>query len=167
MAKRREVALKPPDAPPPRPVPPVPRLDRKRIALIHIVKKELGIADEDYRCILRRIAGVDSSKDLDEAKFRRLMSFFVRSDYYRVNTFGMTLKQKLFIKIIARQLGWDPDHLRNFIRKYYRRDGVDFLTRKEASNLIESLKAIRTHELGTGWAPGSQNSAREYSRRRD
>ncbi len=136
------------DSPQARPKPPAPRLDRKKLALIHIVKKELKIADEDYRCILRRIAGVESSKDLDEAKFRKLMYFFVRSDYYRVNSFGMTLKQKLFIKALARQLRWDPGHLRNFIRKYYRRDGLDFLTRKEASNLIESLKAVRTHESG-------------------
>jgi len=150
MAKGREVALRRQDPPPPRRKSRGPGLDRKKIALIHIVKKELGIADEDYRCILRRIAGVDSSKDLDEAKFRKLMYFFVRSDYYRVNEFGMTLKQKLFIKALTRQLRWDAEHLRNFIRKYYRRDGLDFLTRKEASNLIESLKGIRIHESRAG-----------------
>ena len=146
MAKRPEVDMKKRDPAPVRPKPSATRLDRKKLALIHIVKKELKIPDDDYRCILRRIAGVETSKDLDEAKFRKLMYFFVRSDYYRVNAFGMTLKQKLFIKALARELGWDPGHLRNFIRKYYRRDGLDFLTRKEASNLIESLKAIRTHE---------------------
>jgi len=123
-----------------------PRLDRKKIALIHIVKKELGLSDKDYRCILRRIAGVDTSRQLDEAQFRKLMRFLVRSDYYRVNDFGMTLKQKLFIKALARELGWDPNHLRNFIRKYYRQDRLEVLTRKEASNLIESLKGIREHE---------------------
>ena len=120
-------------------------LDKKKLALIHIVKKELKISDRDYRCLLKRIAGVESSKDLDEAKFRKLMSFFVRSDYYRVNAFGMTLKQKMFIKLLTRQLGWEEDHLRNFIRKYYRREGLDALTRKDASSLIESLKAIRAH----------------------
>ena len=146
MAKGPKGALKRRGpAPPPRP-----RLDRRKIALIHIVKKELKIGDEEYRCILKRIAGVESSRDLDENKFRKLMYFFVRSDYYRVNAFGMTLKQKLFIKALARQLGWDPDHLTNFIRKYYRREGLDFLTRKEASNLIESLKAIRAHESRAG-----------------
>jgi hypothetical protein len=150
MAKRPEVELSPqePRAAPPEPR--TPRLDRKRLALIHIVKKELKIPDEDYRCILRRIAGVESSRELDESKFRKLMYFFVRSDYYRVNSFGMTLKQKLFIKALARRLGWDPGHLRNFIRKYHRRSGLDFLTRKEASNLIESLKAIRSHESRAG-----------------
>jgi hypothetical protein len=128
------------------PGPPAPPMDRKKLALIHIVKKELGISDRDYRCILRRIAGVGTSKELDEARFRKLMHFFVRSRYYRVNAFGMTLKQKLFIKFLAGRLSWDETHLRNFIRKFYRREGLDALTRKEASNLIESLKAVRAHE---------------------
>jgi hypothetical protein len=121
-------------------------MDRKKLALVHIVKKELGISDRDYRCILNRIAGVNSAKDLDEAKFRKLMYFFVRSKYYHVNPFGMTLKQKLFIKALARQLGWDESHLENFIRKYYHEAGLDELTRKEASKTIESLKAIKEHQ---------------------
>ena len=118
------------------------KLDRKRLALVHIVKKELGLQDAAYRRILRQVAGVSSAKDLDEAGFRRLMRFFVRSDYFRANAHGMTLKQKLFIKALARDLGWDPAHLRNFIRKYYQKDGLEALDRKEASKLIESLKAI-------------------------
>jgi Bacteriophage Mu, GemA protein len=123
-------------------------LDRKKLALIHIVKKELRLADAEYRSILERIAGVASARDLDEDGFRKLMRFFVRSDYFRANSFGMTLKQKLFIRALASQLGWDPAHLKNFIRKFYRKDGLEALDRKEASKLIESLKAIRAHEGG-------------------
>ncbi|HCS47736.1 MAG TPA: hypothetical protein DIW61_05580 [Candidatus Aminicenantes bacterium] len=52
-------------------------------------------------------------------------------------------------KSYARLLGGDPDHLRNFIRKYYQRDGLESLTRKEPSSLIESLKAIRAREPRT------------------
>ena len=124
------------------------RLDRKKLALIHIVKKELGLSDADYRCILERVAEVRSARDLDEAGFRKLMRFFVRSDYFRANADGMTLKQKLFIKALARQLGWSGDHLENFIRKYYRGADLDHLTRKDASHLIESLKGVRDHEEG-------------------
>jgi len=138
------------EGPSPAPDAPGRPFDRKRLALIHIVKKELGLSDEDYRCILGRIAGVESSKDLDEAGFRKLMRFFVRSDYFRANSFGLTLKQKLFIKALARDLGWDPAHLRNFIRKYYQRDGLEALDRKGASKLIESLKAVRAHEGRAG-----------------
>lgn len=147
MAKESKDLLKPPAtaSEPPGPETPKNGLDRKKLALIHIVKKELGISDPDYRCLLKRIAGVESSRDLDEAGFRTLMRFFVRSDYYRANSFGMTLKQKLFIKALVSQLGWEETHLRNFVHKYYRREGYDVLTRKEASHLIESLKAIRAH----------------------
>jgi Bacteriophage Mu, GemA protein len=124
------------------------KLDRRKLALVHIVKKELGLRDPVYRSILRRTAGVSSAKDLDEAGFRRLMRFFVRSDYFRANAHGMTLKQKLFIKALARELGWAPEHLGNFIRKYYRKDGLEGLDRQEASKLIESLKAVRARDGG-------------------
>lgn len=123
----------------------VSKLDQKKLALVHIVKKELGLSDRLYRSILARVAGVRSAKDLDDAGFRRLMRFFVRSDYFRANANGMTLKQKLFIKSLASDLGWDPSHLRNFIRKYYQRNGIDALDRWTASKLIESLKAIGKH----------------------
>jgi hypothetical protein len=147
MAEKPKVPLNPPAPPsePAAPETPGGGLDRKKLALIHIVKKELGISDEDYRCLLMRIAGVESSKNLDEEGFRKLMRFFVRSDYFRANSFGMTLKQKLFIKSLASHLGWEETHLTNFIRKYYQRDGLDELDRKAASKLIESLKAIREH----------------------
>lgn len=114
----------------------------KKLALIHVVKKELGLAERDYRRILWLIAGVRSARDLDEAGFSKLMRYFVRSDYFRANAFGMTLKQKMFIKSLASRLGWEPAHLTNFIRKYYQRPGLDHLDRREASKLIESLKAI-------------------------
>ena len=147
MAEKSEVPLKPPApaAEPAAPETPGGGLDRKKLALIHIVKKELGISDEDYRCLLKRIAGVESAKDLGEAGFRKMMRFFVRSDYFRANSFGMTLKQKLFVKFLASQLGWEETHLTNFIHKYYQRPDLDHLNRKEASKLIESLKAIREH----------------------
>ncbi|RPJ02797.1 MAG: DUF1018 domain-containing protein [Candidatus Aminicenantes bacterium] len=152
MAEKQKVPLNPPAPPlePADPETPGGGLDRKKLALIHIVKKELGISDEDYRCVLKRIAGVESAKDLDEAGFRKMMRFFVRSDYFRANSFGMTLKQKMFIKALAGDLGWDPAHLTNFIRKYYQRDGLDALDRKDASKLIESLKAIRDHSAQAG-----------------
>ena len=144
MAKKPKVPLRPPAAElePAAPDTPGGGLDRKKLALIHIVKKELGISDRDYRCLLRRIGGVETARDLDEAGFRKLMRFLVRSDYYRANAFGMTLKQKMFIKSMTSQLGWDPAHLTNFIRKYYQRPDLDHLDRKDASKLIESLKAI-------------------------
>jgi hypothetical protein len=121
-------------------------MDKKKLALIHIVKKELGLSDEEYRKILYEAAGVRSAKDLDEWSFRRLMSYFVRSPHYRLNPLGLTLKQKLYVKFLVNQLGWTQEHLDNFMHKYYHTDGLDALSKKEARNLIESLKNVLRHQ---------------------
>ena len=118
-------------------------IDRKKLALIHIVKKELNLSDEEYRQILFSAVGVHSAKDLDEVTFRKLMNYFVRSRHYRVNDHGLTLKQKLYIQAIAGQLHWEEQHLVNFIHKYYHQSSLNRLTKKEASHLIESLKRIK------------------------
>jgi len=118
-------------------------MDHKKLALIHIIKRELNLSDETYREILQQAAGVKSAKDLDAAKFRKLMNHFVRSPYYRLNARGLTLRQKMLIQSLARDLGWDTRHLNNFILKYYHQPGSRSLSRGEAMKLIESLKQVR------------------------
>jgi hypothetical protein len=118
-------------------------MDKNKLAVVHIVKKELGMSDAKYREILRSVAGVESAKDLDEANFRKLMNYFVRSSHYRVNLFGLTIRQKMLINYLAQQMGWDGGHLNNFIHKYYHDRSLETLTRKEAIKLIESLKKVR------------------------
>lgn len=59
---------------------------------MHIVKKELNLSEGEYRDILRKVAGVESAKELDDEKFMKLMKYFVRSRYYKINPFGLTLR---------------------------------------------------------------------------
>jgi hypothetical protein len=120
-------------------------MDRNRLAVIHIVKKELGLTDDEYRDILERYAGVRSAKDLDDRGFRRLMHYFVRSRHYRSGRDLLTLRQKMFIKHLAAEAGWDEGHLINFTRKYYKKSTLDSFSKQEASKLIESLKNIIKH----------------------
>lgn len=120
-------------------------IGRKKLAVIHIVKKELALSDEEYRDILHKAAGVASAKELDEAGFRKLMNFFVRSRHYRINRYGLTIRQKLFMKYLAGQLKWTEGHLDNFIRKYFHKEGLEKLTRRQAINAIESLKNVLKH----------------------
>ena len=120
-------------------------LDHKKLAVIHIVEKELGLADQEYRDALEKITGGRSAKELDEAGFRKLMRHFARSRHYRVNAQGLTFRQQLFIKHLVTDLGWDQTHFRNFLRKYYRQETITTLSRREASKVIESLKQILAH----------------------
>jgi len=121
-------------------------LDNKKIAVIHIVKNELGLVDKDYRKILHDVCGVTTSKDLDEAGFRKLMRYFARSGYYREHTDGITFRQKMYIKHLKEETGWNDSHFQNFVHKYYNTPKIDTLTRKEASKLIESLKNVIKHQ---------------------
>ena len=120
-------------------------VDHKKLAVIHIVKRELGLSDDEYRDILQRETGVRSAKDLDEKGFRRLMRYFAGSRHYRINKYGLTFRQKLFINHLVDDLGWDVQHFKNFLNKYYKKTEVDKLTKREASKVIESLKNILKH----------------------
>lgn len=117
-------------------------IDHKKLAVIHIVKKELGLGEEEYRDALEKVTGVRSARELNDDSFRKLMRFFARSRHYRERADGVTFRQKMFIRHLAADLSWDEEHFRNFLKKYYRTRDVGSLSKKEAGKVIESLKHI-------------------------
>ena len=117
-------------------------LDHSKLAVIHISKEALKLTDKEYRDLLQEACGVRSSRDLDEPGFQRLMRYFARSRHYRINRDGITFRQKLYIRHLANELGWEEKHFINFLRKYYHHGLLDQLTKADASKLIESLKHI-------------------------
>jgi hypothetical protein len=120
-------------------------MDKKKLAVIHIVKRELGLTDQEYRDILEKTAGVRSAKDLDDNGFRRLMHYFVRSRHYRNSRDSITLRQKMYIDYLREEAGWTPDHFMNFLKKYYKKSDLGLFSKKEAGKVIESLKNIIRH----------------------
>ena len=136
-------------------------MDRRRLALIHIIKKELALPDAEYRATLRAVAGVDSARDLDEAGFRKLMRYLVRSRHYVVSRRGLTLRQKLYIEHLQNGLGWSEMHLSNFLRKYYRREALTELSRREGIKVIESLKHVLERHPPAAGGPGGRTPAAE------
>ncbi|TAN50873.1 MAG: DUF1018 domain-containing protein [Methylococcaceae bacterium] len=48
------------------------------IAKIHIAKTQVGMADTDYRALLRRVAQVDSSKKLNDAGIDKVLAEMAR-----------------------------------------------------------------------------------------
>ena len=121
-------------------------LDNKKLAVIHIVKKELGLSNREYRDRLEEVTGVRSAKFLDEQGFRRLMNYFARSKYYRRSPEGLTFRQRMYIKGLRDLLQWSEPHFVNFLKKYYKKSDINTLSKKEAAKVIESLKHILEHE---------------------
>ena len=117
-------------------------MDRKKLAVIHIVKKELSLSDDEYRNILERITGVRSAKDLTGNQFHKLMRYFVRTRHYRVTNGGITLRQKYYIRQLKERLQWDDSHFQNYIYKYFHKRELNTHTMHDASNLIVALLSI-------------------------
>ncbi len=117
-------------------------IDSKKLAVIHIVKKELGLTDREYRDRLEKLAGVRSAKDLDDAGFSKLMNYFVRSRHYRTSKASITFRQRMYIMDLQEMLGWKEAHFINFLKKYYKKSDIRDLSKKEATKVIISLKKI-------------------------
>lgn len=64
-------------------------LSQKKVSLIHVAKTRLGLEGDDYRMMLLHVAGVESSRDLDEFGFNQVMLAFAqlgfKSDFAEKN----------------------------------------------------------------------------------
>ena len=46
------------------------------------------------------------------------------------------------MSLLNEVLKWDEDHIKNFLKKYYKKEKLEDLKKKDASKVIESLKNI-------------------------
>jgi hypothetical protein len=56
-------------------------LDRRKISLLHVAKARLGLGDEDWRLMLLRVAGVESSTQLDDERFAWVTEHLQRAGF--------------------------------------------------------------------------------------
>ncbi len=123
------------------------------LAKIHIAKKDLGYDDDTYRDVLERVTGKQSSGKMTEAErnavlaeFRRLGWSPQRKSNWRkpsgnphirkVWALGKELDNRGYWK-----LPWKRG-LKAFVKKETGIDDPDWLDTKQASKVIEALKAI-------------------------
>lgn len=56
-------------------------LPKKKIALLHVAASRLGLSDDQYRDVLRRFGGVESSAELTDGDFGRVMDWFAKCGF--------------------------------------------------------------------------------------
>lgn len=61
-------------------------IGNSRISILHVAKAAIGMTEEDYRSMLVRVAGVRSSKDLNDSGFVAVMEEFKRLGFVRDET---------------------------------------------------------------------------------
>lgn len=147
-------------------------IEKSKIALIKIAQKRIDMADSDYRALLQRVAGVNSSTALDEARFTAVMAEFTRMGFestankerrmetQRQGTHATYQQRK---KIQAMWNKWkgraDEAGLNRWLSSHFHVGNLRFLAREKVAKVIAALdnftpKASRAttehqvHEIG-------------------
>ncbi|WP_248928181.1 regulatory protein GemA [Paenibacillus hamazuiensis] len=111
---------------------------------IWALAKEIKMSEEDVRAIAERITGEARLSTLSKAEACLIIDTMNEvAGKTRARPRGRISKaQRWKIAELEKELGWsdEPQHLKNFIKKYYKVDHIDWLTQPKASKLIESLK---------------------------
>lgn len=136
-------------------------LARKQLSLIHVAKAQLGMEEEDYRALLKRFGGVESSKDLDHAGFLRVVDAFTRlgfrSDFSKRN-FGeracmASPRQVALIRDLwteyTRGEGTDAT-LGKWLDHKFKVSALRFLPAEAAPKAITALKAMKARKAKKG-----------------
>ncbi len=129
-------------------------LSKPQTTILHVAKGKLGLDDETYRQVLVRVAGVTSSKDMDNAGFLAVMGFFEYAGFRPTgkgaprygNRPGMaTFAQIELIRELWREIHrereCDDVALIGWLHKYHKVDSLRFLTLDAARKAIVALKS--------------------------
>lgn len=137
-------------------------LARKQLSVIHLAKKRLGLADDDYRAILTQEGGVSSAAELDGLGFQRVMDRLAalgfKSDW-RERTLGdrpgmATPAQVEAVRRLWREWhGADDDAaLGRWLDRSFKVSALRFLDREAVDKAINGLRAMVARRPRT---PGS------------
>ena len=135
-------------------------IGRKKKAIVHIAKEELHLDEESYRQILKGVAGGESSTQLTEMGFEKVMRRFqemgfrgLLPDPYQPVPKGrlippespqgqetITSSQLGFVSYLLEKLKWDEGHYHAFCRRIIKRP--EPLTKRDGQKIIIGLMAI-------------------------
>ncbi|MFZ5744823.1 MAG: phage protein GemA/Gp16 family protein [Pseudomonadota bacterium] len=133
---------------------------RTLLAQVHIARKQLAIAEDDYRAVLCEVTGHSSAKDCSVAELRAALLRFERLGFKvgkpigrRDLGGGVTIGKSRAMWISLYQLGAIDDRSDAALESFGRRQlGVERLrwaSERETFRLIEALKAIAERH---GWS---------------
>jgi phage gp16-like protein len=128
-------------------------ISTNQIALVHVARNRLGMAEEDYRALLRREAGVDSAAELDAAGLDAVMRAFKALGFEprtpagdpparghnRASAQQIAAMREAFAAYIGRN---DDRALRTWLQKKFNVSHPRFLEAAEAGKAVAVLKRM-------------------------
>ena len=130
-------------------------ISKAKKSVIHVAKHQLHMADEDYRALLTRAAGVRSSAELDAQGFEAVMAEFERLGFRSVKSrtqethrAGMaTPAQTGKILALWKAYSGNDDDLRlgRWLEKHFHVSHLRFLEGWRAGKCIAVLEKMAAH----------------------
>lgn len=118
--------------------------------MIHIAKAQTGMTEEEYRGLLGRF-GVESSKDLNPAKFELVMKHFEKLGFKKKTKKGKpaSSKQRLLGKITALclDMGLSEEYAHGIAKRMF---GIDHVRFCDAGQLWRITAALVYKQRGKG-----------------
>jgi hypothetical protein len=145
---------------------PEPSLAQNKVRLIQVAKRSLGLADDDYRSILRRVAGVSSSTQLDDSGFRQVMDSFAHLGFQSTSaaanfgrregfaTAGQVATIRRLWAAYTRGDGTDAT-LGKWLEGKWRVSALRFLPAEQAPKVIAALKAMHARRMAASEVQGA------------
>jgi phage gp16-like protein len=129
-------------------------LPAKKIQVIQVAKRQLGLSDDLYRDILWAVAGVESARDLDDAGFDQVMARFrdlgfvstSRKRYYGDRPGMASARQVKLIRALWREYiggATDDAALDLWIKRTFHVDSLRFVDAGMAHKVVGALKQMK------------------------
>ncbi|HCZ16918.1 MAG TPA: hypothetical protein DHV85_20580 [Candidatus Accumulibacter sp.] len=131
-------------------------IDSKKISLIHLAKKNLAMTDDDYRALLLRAAGVESSTCLDAVGFAAVMVEFGRLGFestsaserrkepYRQGSHATYAQRSLIRRLWQAYKGEEDDAgLRHWLQRQFKVSHPRFLDQETTRKVICALRNFK------------------------
>jgi hypothetical protein len=137
-------------------------LANSQYAVLRVACDRLGLAEEDYRAILRQVAAVDSARDLDLPGFKKVMDRLKELGFesdWRKRTFGHRPGMATPAQIGTIRGMWhdftgadNEAGLNTWLMRTCKVSALRFLTAEGAHQAINGLRAIARRKRGRGVA---------------
>lgn len=122
------------------------------LAKVQIARRQLGLAEDDYRAILVRVTGRDSSKGASERQLEDVLAEFRRLGWKPAagkggGGYGQPHVRKIYALwkeagIVGAVGNATKEALRAFVERQTKKSAPEFCTPAEANKVSEGLKAM-------------------------
>ncbi len=117
------------------------------VAKIHIAKQQLAMTDDEYRTVLRSVAGVCSSKDLTPEGAHKLLKHFERCGFKPKRDTGRRphvarprAAQISKIEALLADAGRSWDYVGGMVKRICKVDAIEFCDDAMLGKLIAALQ---------------------------